>query len=153
MICTKFHWNWPVGSGEEDLEIFSVFLLFCYYLPLEKGNPLHLNNLESPFTKNDLCQVWLKLAQWFWRRSRKCKSLPTDGQRAIRIAHLSFQLKWAKIVVQNVYKLFPFTSACIINHASCMFPKFANTGLGNVLAHSQKDYLAGRSSYTYNTFQ
>jgi hypothetical protein len=27
------------------LKIFSVFLLFCYYLPLEKGNPLHLNKL------------------------------------------------------------------------------------------------------------
>jgi hypothetical protein len=25
-------------------------------------------------------QVWLKLAQWFWRRSRKSKSLQTDGQ-------------------------------------------------------------------------
>jgi hypothetical protein len=30
------------------LKIFSVFLLFCYYLPLEKDNPLHFNNLESP---------------------------------------------------------------------------------------------------------
>jgi hypothetical protein len=30
------------------LKIFSVFLLFCYYLPLDKGIPLHLNNLESP---------------------------------------------------------------------------------------------------------
>jgi hypothetical protein len=38
---------------------FSVFLLFCYYLPLEKGNPFHLNNLESPHPKDDLCQVWL----------------------------------------------------------------------------------------------
>jgi hypothetical protein len=35
---------------------------------LEKGYPLHLNKLESPSPKNDLCQVWLKLAQWFWRR-------------------------------------------------------------------------------------
>jgi hypothetical protein len=47
-----------------------------------------------------LCQVWLKLAQWFWWRSWKCKSLQTDGQtdrqRAFRIAHLSFQLRWAK---------------------------------------------------------
>jgi hypothetical protein len=42
---------------------FSVFLFFWYYLPLEKGNPLHLNNLESPLPKDDLCQVWLKLAQ------------------------------------------------------------------------------------------
>jgi hypothetical protein len=82
------------------LKIVSVFLLFCDYLPLEKSNPLQFNNLESPSPKDHLCQVWLKLAQWFWRRSRKCKSLPTDGRtdgrRAIRIAHLSFQLRWAK---------------------------------------------------------
>jgi hypothetical protein len=30
------------------LKKFSVFLLFCYYLPLERDNALHLNNLESP---------------------------------------------------------------------------------------------------------
>ena len=30
---------------------------------------LHLNKLESPSPKNALCQVWLKLANWFWRRS------------------------------------------------------------------------------------
>jgi hypothetical protein len=41
---------------------FSVFLLFRYYLPLERDNPLHLNKLESPTPKDDLCQVWLKLA-------------------------------------------------------------------------------------------
>jgi hypothetical protein len=29
------------------LNIFSVFLLFCDYLPMEKGNPLHLNNLAQ----------------------------------------------------------------------------------------------------------
>jgi hypothetical protein len=56
----------------------SIFFLFRYYLPLEKGDPFHLNKLESPPSKDDLCQVWLKLAQWFWRRSRKCKSLQTD---------------------------------------------------------------------------
>jgi hypothetical protein len=43
-------------------------LLVCYYLPLERGNPLHLDKLESPLHKDDLCKVWLKLAQWFWRR-------------------------------------------------------------------------------------
>jgi hypothetical protein len=36
---------------------------------LEKGDPLHLNKLESPPPKVDLCQVWLKLARWFLRRS------------------------------------------------------------------------------------
>jgi hypothetical protein len=98
--------------------ILSAILLFCYYLPLEKGDPLHLNKLETPLPKDDLCQVWLKMAQWFWRRSQKCKSLQTDGQTdrqtdrqmdrrsdgqtvrwtddgqpEIRIAHLSFQLR------------------------------------------------------------
>jgi hypothetical protein len=34
---------------------------------LERGYPLSLNKLESPSPKDDLCQVWLKLAQWFWR--------------------------------------------------------------------------------------
>ena len=27
----------------------------------------HLNKLESRSSKDDFCQVWLKLAQWFWR--------------------------------------------------------------------------------------
>ena len=61
---------------------FSVFLLFCDYLPLEKSNPINFNNLESPLPKDDLCQVWLKLVQRF-RRSRKCKSLQTDKQQDI----------------------------------------------------------------------
>jgi hypothetical protein len=47
------------------LKIFSVFLLFRYYLPLEKCYPLPLNKLESPSPKDDFCQVWLKLAKWF----------------------------------------------------------------------------------------
>ena len=46
----------------------------CNYFPLEKSNPLHFKNLESPLPRNDLCQFWLKLAVWFWRRSRKCES-------------------------------------------------------------------------------
>jgi hypothetical protein len=47
-------------SEKKILKFFSVFLLFRNYLRLEKGNPLHLNNLESPSPKNDLCQIWLK---------------------------------------------------------------------------------------------
>ena len=38
------------------------------YLPLEKGGALHLDKLESPSPKDALCQVLLKLAQWFWGR-------------------------------------------------------------------------------------
>ena len=42
--------------------------LFRYYLPLEKGVDRNLNKLESPPPKDAFYQVWLKLAQWFWRR-------------------------------------------------------------------------------------
>jgi hypothetical protein len=81
------------------LIFFREFLLFCYYLPLGKGVVLDLYNFESPLPKDDLCQLWLKLALRFWRRSWKCKSLTDrqtdrrtdrqtdDGQRAIRKAH------------------------------------------------------------------
>ena len=33
-------------------------------------------NLKS-LSKNVLCQVWLKLATWFWRRRWKCEKLST----------------------------------------------------------------------------
>ena len=41
-------------------KIVNAFSQFPNYLPLEKGGDLHLNKLESPSTKNALCQVWLK---------------------------------------------------------------------------------------------
>jgi hypothetical protein len=97
------------------LKIFCVFLLFRYYLPLERDYPLHLKTPESYLSKDDVYQVWLKLAQWFWGRRflndpipflHFCDYLPfeedlalyldrqTDaGQQAIRKAHLSFQLR------------------------------------------------------------
>jgi hypothetical protein len=43
-------------------------LHFYDYLPFEEELALYLNNLESPLPKDDLYQVQLKLACWFWRR-------------------------------------------------------------------------------------
>ena len=34
----------------------------------EKLLVLHLQKFESPSPKDALCQVWVKLAQWFWLR-------------------------------------------------------------------------------------
>ena len=42
---------------------FSVLLLFCYYFSLEKGIPLHLNKLESPFPR-----MVARVVQWLKRR-------------------------------------------------------------------------------------
>jgi hypothetical protein len=57
-----------VGSGEEDFKKFlNIFFTFFLLLsPLVKENSLHLNLDRIPI-KIDFCQVWLKLAQWFWR--------------------------------------------------------------------------------------
>jgi hypothetical protein len=69
------------------VKMFSIFLLFSYYISF------YLNNLESP--KDDVCQVWLKLAQWFWRRSRKCKSRRTNTLTHRRkIDNYFFLKKW-----------------------------------------------------------
>ena len=49
------------------LQIVNVFLQFHYFLPLKKDRALHLNKLESPFPRDALCKVWLKLALWFFK--------------------------------------------------------------------------------------
>jgi hypothetical protein len=83
------------------LQFFSAFLLFCYYLPLEKGYPLHLYKLESPLPKDDLCNVWLTLTHWFWRRrfsndstqfSHFCNYLPFEEDLALYVNNLNFSL-------------------------------------------------------------
>ena len=60
----KFELFWQVVL---EKKIFQ-FLHFCDYFPFEEDLVLHLNKLEFPSPKNDLYQVWLKLACWFWRR-------------------------------------------------------------------------------------
>ena len=80
MLCATFGWNWPSASGEENFRNTSnIISLFCNYLPLEKGVALHLYKLESPSPKEALCQVWLKLVEWLWRRRWKCEKF-TDGR-------------------------------------------------------------------------
>ena len=53
MLCAKFGWNWLNDSGEEDF--LKVISLFCNYLPLEKGEAIHLNKLESYWPNDVLC--------------------------------------------------------------------------------------------------
>ena len=71
-LCAKFDSEWPSGSWEEGFFFIflNVFSLFGYYLPLEKRMALHLNKLQFPTPKYDLCPFWLKLVQWFWRSGK-----------------------------------------------------------------------------------
>ena len=50
------------------LNFVNVFSLFRTHLPLKKGRALHFNKTQSLSPEYALCQIWLKLAQWFWRR-------------------------------------------------------------------------------------
>ena len=59
----QWFWRWRF------LNFVNIFSQFCNYLPLKKGRALNLKKLESPSPKDALCQVWLKLAEWFWWRS------------------------------------------------------------------------------------
>ena len=45
-----------------------MYFAISYFLPLEKDKALHLNKVQSPLLKDALCQVWVKSAQWLWRR-------------------------------------------------------------------------------------
>jgi hypothetical protein len=100
IICTKFDWIWAAGSGEEDFFLkISVILLSRNYLPLHRDNPLHLYKLEFPSPKDDLCYVWLKLAQWFFRKRflndptpilHFCNYLPLEEDLALYLNKLEF---------------------------------------------------------------
>ena len=95
MLCAKFGWNCPSGSGEEDF-----CLLFHYSLPLEKSLTFYLKKLEFPSPNDTVCKVWVKLAQWFMRKAESVKSLETDLQKqGIRKAHL---FRWAKYAVKGI---------------------------------------------------
>ena len=62
MLCVKFGWNWPSGSGK-DFFFVNIFLLFWNYLPLERSVALRLRKHEFLSPRDVLCQVWLRIGQ------------------------------------------------------------------------------------------
>ena len=115
MHCAKFGWNWPSGSGEEDLLISSMYFCnFIFISPWKRAgafiwtnlNPLHLRMFCAKF-------------DWNWpsgsgEEDENVKCLQTDrqidgqtddGKKVIRKAHLSFQLRWAKNLKSSQQRL------------------------------------------------
>ena len=65
MKLAQWFWTWRFQNFD------NVFLLFRNYFHLVIGMAHHLNKPESLSSKDalvEVCQVWLKLAQWFWKR-------------------------------------------------------------------------------------
>ena len=81
MICAKYCWNWPSGSGEEDFLISSMY--FRYFLiipPWKRAGPFIWTNL-NPLNPRMLCAKF----GWNWpsgsgEEVKNRKSLQTDGQ-------------------------------------------------------------------------
>jgi hypothetical protein len=67
---------------EKNILKNSVYFYSFAIISLGEGQFPSFEQFRIPFPKDDLCQVWLKLAQWFWR-SRQCKKFTdrqTDGR-------------------------------------------------------------------------
>ena len=89
------------------------FHFFVIVSPWKRVEPFILKKIESPSPKDALCQVWLKLAQWFCRRRWKCKKFTTTNttitktmenwQILFRKDLLSLQLRWAKKVARYYF--------------------------------------------------
>ena len=77
MLCVRFSWNWPGGYGEKDFNKFCQ----CIFGIISSWKKVwsFIWKTWVPFIQRSLSQVWLKLAQWFWRRRWKCEKL-TDGR-------------------------------------------------------------------------
>ena len=81
-----------------------VFLICCFFPPLRKGVALHLNRLEFPLHRDVLCQVWLNLAQWFWRRRQKHEKFTTTTWRTTD-KFWSEKLRWANKNISDILGL------------------------------------------------
>ena len=63
MLCMKFSWNYPCGSGEEDLLVLSVYFAISLLFPLGKecGPSFELTWIPFNQFKDALCKFWLNL--------------------------------------------------------------------------------------------
>jgi hypothetical protein len=88
-------WFWRGIFLNDTTPFFFFFLHFCDYLPFEEILALYLKN-EFPSPKDNLFQVWLNLACWFWRRFLKifivillfCYYLPLERDNPLHLNKL-----------------------------------------------------------------
>ena len=84
-------------SGEEFIKKFSMY--FRYFVIICRREGPSFEQIKLPLPKFVLCHVWLKLAEWFWRRRCKCEKFTTtktdNKQISVRKAHLGLRLRWA----------------------------------------------------------
>ena len=81
MLCAKFGWNWPSGSGEEDFLISSMYFRYFVILsPWKRAGPFIWTNLNLLHPRM-LCDKF----GWNWpsdsgEEDENVKSLQTEKQ-------------------------------------------------------------------------
>ena len=92
ILCVKFGWNWPSGSGEKDYKLF--------WITISLFSPLYC--VELHLKKLAFCKVWLKSVEWFWRKrisifvnvfSLFCKNLPLKKSVSLNLKIFESSLK------------------------------------------------------------
>ena len=103
MLCAMFGWNWPSGSGEEDFKYFQYNFTISLLFPLGKGRGPSFEQTSFPSTQGcfvpslvEIGPVVLDKKSKIGKVYRQTDGWTDDEQQAIRKAHLSFQLRWAK---------------------------------------------------------
>jgi hypothetical protein len=84
---------------EKNLKKIQCIFTLSLLSPLGEGLSLSLNKLIFHISKNYFCQVWLKLAQWFYRSRflndptpflHFCDYLPFEEDLALYLNKLEF---------------------------------------------------------------
>jgi hypothetical protein len=94
-----FHVKFSVSGfiGLQNKTFKCIFTLSLLSL-LGEGIYPSFKTLESSTSKDDLCQVWLELVQWFWRRFLNdltpflhiCDYLPSEEDLSLYFHKLEF---------------------------------------------------------------
>ena len=97
MLCAKFGWNWPSGSGEEDFLISSThFRYFVIISPSKRMGPFIWKNL-NPLHPRMLCAKFgWNWSSGSWEEDENVKSLQTDGQTDRRTDNQTTDDRWSE---------------------------------------------------------
>ena len=87
MLCMKFSWNYPCGSGEEDLLVLWMYFAISLLFPLGKecGPSFELTWIPFNQFKDALCKFWLNLP---WVLEKKIFSISSIDFRYFVIISL-----------------------------------------------------------------
>ena len=92
MLCAKFGWKYPSGSGKEDYKVFNkVFLLCCNYLHFDEGVTFQLK------------WTWIIFTQWCF-----VPSLVENGPVVLwKIFNMSMHFYYFQII-SPLRRVYPF---------------------------------------------